>query len=567
MRTKYPGPAPDRAKAKKLTSAALNEATRLVWQHRYRLGIGLAMMLAGRIAGLALPASTKFLVDEVIANKRTDLIAPLSFVILLTSLFHAASSFILSQLIGVAAQRSISELRQQMQQKITRLPARFFDSTTTGAVIARIMNDPEGIRNLIGSGLIGMIGGLVTSALAFIVLLYLNWRLTLWTLFLLSIFLTLVVFAFRYLRPIFRARRKLFAEVNGRLAESIDGIRIVKCYTAEKREDLSFVRGAHRLLRMVGTTITTSAAVGAASIVIVGAISTTMTFFGGRGILDGSMTLGDLVMYGAFTMMMVNPLMRIASFATEVSDAFAGLDRMREIMQMPTEEEASTGTEAIPEVAGEVEFDRIWFEYEEGVPVLKDISFHAPAGSTTALVGPSGAGKTTITSLVMAFHRPIRGTISVDGRDLSSIRLRDYRTHLGVVLQDNFLFAGTIEENIRYSKPSASREDVIRVSRIAHCDDFIESFEKGYDTVVGERGVRLSGGQRQRIAIARAILANPAILILDEATSSLDSENEVLIQDGLAALRRGRTTFVIAHRLSTIQAADQNPRPRPGPHR
>jgi ABC-type multidrug transport system fused ATPase/permease subunit len=359
------------------------------------------------------------------------------------------------------------------------------------------------------------------------------------------------------LRPLFRERGQINAEVTGRLAESLGGIRIVKAYTAEKREELVFARGAHRLFRNVAKSLTGTSAVMAFSSLVVGSTGIAMMLVGGSAIRNGTMTVGDLFMYLSFTALMTMPIFQLAAVGTQLTEAFAGLDRIREIRAMTTEDQEDVTRAPLPDIRGEVAFDDVSFEYNPGVPVLKHLSFHSPAGSTTALVGSSGSGKSTLISLVMTFIRPLSGRVLVDGHDLTAVRLRDYRSHIGVVLQDNFLFDGTIAENIKYAKPHAALEEVRAVSRIAHCDEFIEAFEKQYDTIVGERGVRLSGGQRQRVAIARAILANPRILILDEATSSLDSESESLIQDGLRSLRRGRTTFVIAHRLSTIRSADQ----------
>ncbi len=402
-----------------------------------------------------------------------------------------------------------------------------------------------------------LVGGIVTAIIALGVLFWLNWKLTTATLLLLGAFGVVMALAFSRLRPIFRERGKINAEVTGRLAETLGGIRIVKAYTAEKREALVFTKGAHRLFRNVARTMLGSSAVAAVSTVIVGAIGMLMIVIGGRAILANEMTLGDLFMYIFFTGLVAAPVVSIASIGTQITEAFAGLDRIREIRQMATEDDEDQTRARIDLVNGEVEFDNVTFAYVPGTPVLKGVSFRAPAGTTTALVGSSGSGKSTLISLVMAFNRPQAGAIRVDGRDLAGLRLRDYRTALGIVLQDNFLFDGTVAENIAFSKPGATREEVEAVGRLAHCEEFVLGFEKGYDTIVGERGVKVSGGQRQRIAIARAILADPRVLILDEATSSLDSESEALIQDGLRRLRQGRTTFVIAHRLSTIRSADQ----------
>jgi subfamily B ATP-binding cassette protein MsbA len=397
----------------------------------------------------------------------------------------------------------------------------------------------------------------VTAIVALVILFYLNWWLTLATLAALGAFGGAMAVAFNRLRPLFRERGKINAEVTGRLNETLNGIRIVKTYTAEKREELVFTRGVHRLFRNIAKSISGVSAITSFSTVVVGIIGVLMIVIGGRAILSGAMTLGDFIFYLVLTGLMAAPVVQIASIGTQISEAFAGLDRIRELLAMPTEDEEDSARAPLGTIDGGVVFEDVSFEYNPGVPVLKHVSFRAPAGTTTALVGSSGSGKSTLISLVMAFNRPQAGRILVDGRDLTSIRLRDYRSQIGVVLQDNFLFDGTVGDNIRYGRPDASTEQVHQVSRIAHADEFIDRFEQKYDTVVGERGVRLSGGQRQRVAIARAILADPRILVLDEATSSLDSESEALIQDGLRSLRRGRTTFVIAHRLSTIRSADQ----------
>jgi subfamily B ATP-binding cassette protein MsbA len=440
---------------------------------------------------------------------------------------------------------------------VTRLPVRYFDSTQTGILISRIMTDAEGIRNLVGTGIVQLIGGILTAAVALGVLLYLNWHLTLITLAVLAVFGGFMTFVFAKFRPLFRERSRINAEVTGRLSESLSGVRIVKAYTAEKREQHVFARGAHRLLRNVAQSITAVSGTQAFSTVIVGVIGVIMMLVGGRSILDGHMTVGGLVMYLAFTGMLAGPLVEMANIGTQITEAFAGLDRIRDLQQMIREDAGDEARAHLDGIRGDIEFQGVDFEYNPGVPVLKNVTFRAPAGSTTALVGSSGSGKSTLISLAMAFNRPRTGRVLLDGRDLVTIPLQDYRAHLGVVLQDNFLFDGTIGENIAFSRPSATPERIREVSLIAHCDEFVSRFEKGYDTIVGERGVRLSGGQRQRVAIARAILADPRLLILDEATSSLDSESEALIQDGLRALMRGRTTFVIAHRLSTIRGADQ----------
>ncbi|MDX6303903.1 MAG: hypothetical protein QOI77_872 [Blastocatellia bacterium] len=536
---------------------AWRDARELIWSHRYRLALGMLLMIVNRVVGLVLPLSSKYLIDDVIINHRGELLVPLALAVSAATVVQALSSFALTQILGVAAQRAITDMRKSVQEHVARLPIRYFDSTQTGVLISRIMSDAEGIRNLVGTGLVQLVGGLVTAALALGYLFYLNWRMTSITLLALAAFGGAMATAFKKLRPLFRERGQINAEVTGRLTESLGGIRIVKAYAAEKREELVFARGAHRLFRNVARSMTGVAAITAFSTVIIGIIGVILILVGGRSILNGQMTPGDLVTYIFFTMMVAAPLVEIASISTQITEAFAGLDRIREIKRTMTEDEDEADRERCPDLAGEITFDDVSFEYNEDVPVLKHVSFKAPAGSTTALVGSSGSGKSTLISLVMAFNRPLEGKVTADDRDLESIRLKDYRHQLGVVLQDNFLFDGTIAENISFAHPHATRAQIVEASRVAHCEEFINGFAEGYDTIVGERGVKLSGGQRQRVAIARAILSEPRILILDEATSSLDSESEAMIQDGLQSLRRGRTTFVIAHRLSTIRSADQ----------
>jgi subfamily B ATP-binding cassette protein MsbA len=556
MTTPVRNPADTRSRRERFASA-WQEARGLIWARRGRLALGLVLMLVSRAAGLVLPATSKYLIDEVIAKHRIELLGWLAAAGGVATLVQGATSFALSQLLGVAAQRSITEMRKEVQRHVERLPVSYFDSTKSGELLSRVMNDAEGIRNLIGTGLVELTGGLVTAAAALGVLLWLSWKLTLVNLFALLLFAGGMTLAFKRLRPLFRTRGQIQAEVSGRLVESLAGIRIVKAFTAEKREELVFAKGAHRLFRNVAKTMTGISGVNALSSVVIGAIGVTMTLVGGRAVLSGSMTLGDWVMYVFFTGLLAMPLIQISSIGTQITEALAGLDRIREIRRLATEDDDDARRRPLQAVRGDVAFEDVSFEYNAGVPVLSHVSFHAPAGSTTALVGPSGSGKSTLIGLVMAFHRPTSGRVLVDQTDLAAVHLRDYRSHLGVVLQDNFLFDGTIAENIGYSRPRASRAEVEAAGKIAHCEEFVRGFEKGYDTVIGERGVKLSGGQRQRVAIARAVLADPTVLILDEATASLDSESEAMIQDGLKRLRQGRTTFVIAHRLSTIRSADQ----------
>jgi ABC-type multidrug transport system fused ATPase/permease subunit len=550
---------PDVAAGKKKISkeAAWREARELLYAHRHRLALGLGLMMISRVAGLVLPASSKYVVDEVIGKGRHELLLPIAIAGGIATAVQAVTSFLNSQILGVAAQRAITEMRKRVQARVMRLPVRYFDSTQTGVLLSRIMNDAEGIRNLVGTGLVQLVGGIFTAILGLGVLLYLNWQLTIITIVVLAMFGGGMAYAFRTLRPLFRERGKINAEVTGRLTEALGGIRVVKSYTAEKREEIVFAKGAHRLFRNVAKSMTGVSATTSGSTVIIGIVGVLMIWLGGRDILAGEMTLGDFIMYIFFIGLVAAPMVSIASIGTQITEAFAGLDRIREIMETTTEDDVDAGKAALGRIQGDIRFDEVWFEYDADRPVLKGVSFHAPPGTTTALVGSSGSGKSTLISLVMAFNRPLKGRILVDGRDLGTIPLRDYREQLASVLQENFLFDGTIAENIGYANPQASLEEIKAAAQVAHCEEFILRFADGYQTVVGERGIKLSGGQRQRVSIARAILANPRVLILDEATSSLDSESEEMIQDGLRKLREGRTTFVIAHRLSTIRSADQ----------
>ncbi len=536
---------------------AWSEARELIGEHRRSLVIGLSLMVVSRLAGFVLPGSSKFLIDNVIGKHQPNLLMPLALAVAGATLVQAVTSFLLAQVVSIAGQRAITDMRKRVQAHVLRLPVSYFDSTKTGIVISRVMTDAEGVRNVVGTGIIQLLGGLMTAAIAISVLFYLNWKLTTATLVFLAAFGLMMAYAFRKLRPMFRERGAINADVTGRLAESVGGIRLVKLYVSERRERKLFAVGVHKLLRNIAQTITGTSAVGAGTTVLSGVIGVLVMVIAGRDVLAGRMTLGDLFMYVYLVGLVAAPLVQIASIGTQISEAFAGLDRIREVMNTPTEDEGDEAREPVNDVVGNVAFEHVSFEYEKDVPVLREVSFVAKAGSTTALVGSSGSGKSTLIGLVQAFYRPQQGRVLVDGRDLANFRLHDYRAQLGVVMQDNFLFDGTIRENIAFARPGATDEEIRRVGHIAHVDEFVQRFDKGYDTIVGERGVKLSGGQRQRVAIARAILADPRILILDEATSSLDSESEALIRDGLRSLRRGRTTFVIAHRLSTIESADQ----------
>ena len=548
---------PQKTKKPFATPGAWDEARALVRTHRNRLVLGLGLMLVSRLAGLVLPWMSGYVIDDVIGQGRADLLMPLALWAGVATLVQASSGFALSQVLGVAAQRAITEMRKRVQRHVTQLPVSYFDSTKSGVLISRVMTDAEGIRNLVGTGLAQLVGGFVTATIGLGVLFYLNWRLTTVTLIVLILFGLVMATAFSKLRPLFRERGKINADVTGRLAETLGGIRIIKAYSVEKREQRVFAQGAHRLLRNVARTVTGVSATTSAATLVIGGIGALIIVMGGRAIIADQWTVGDLLQYLLFTGVVVAPVVSIASIGTQITEAFAGLDRIREILGTSPELDEDESRHSIDALTGDVALDHVTFSYTEGVPVLRDVSLTAPAGTTTALVGSSGSGKSTLVSLVMAFNRPQEGRVLVDGRDLATLKLANYRRQLGVVLQENFLFDGSVASNIGFARRHATRAEIEAVSRIAHCHEFVQGFPDGYDTIVGERGVKLSGGQRQRVAIARAVLADPRLLILDEATSSLDSESEVMIQDGLRALRRGRTTFVIAHRLSTIQSADQ----------
>jgi subfamily B ATP-binding cassette protein MsbA len=551
------GSSMDDKKRKISLSSVRRAAGDIIWKYRWRLVVGLVLLLIGRLCGMILPASTKFLIDEVIGNGRRDLLIWIIAAAGAGAVVQAGTSFSLAVLLGAAAQRSINDLRLKVQRHIGRLPVAYFDDHKSGELISRIMSDAEGVRNLVGTGFVQLIGGSITAVVAFSVLVWLNWRMTAIAIIFLVVFAVVMVLGFTRLRPIFRVRGKLNAEITGRLTETLGGIRVVKAYTAETYEENVFAKGTQKLVDQVVKSVVGASAMTTLGGLIFGLMALTLGVVGTREVMAKTMTGGELGMFVVFTFTMIAPLIQMSSISTQITEAFAGLDRIHEVLLHETEDVADAERQPVGALRGDIRFEEVSFEYTEGVPVLERISFEAPAGTTTALVGPSGAGKSTIIQLVLAFRCPTSGRVLVDGRDLETLRVRDYRSHLAVVLQDDFLFDGTIADNIGYGRSEASRQELEEAGRLAHCDEFVAGFEDGYDTVIGERGVKLSGGQRQRVTIARAILADPRILILDEATSSLDSESERLIQEGFAALRRGRTTFVIAHRLSTIRNADQ----------
>ena len=535
----------------------LPEVWKLMRPRRGLLGLGFVLMVINRVSGLVLPYSTKFLIDTVITKHRVETLRPLVLVVLAATLVQGITSFSLTQLLSKAAQRLIAELRQQVQVHISRLPVAFYDANKTGALVSRIMSDVEGVRNLLGTGLVEFAGGLVTASIALVLLFRTSAQMTLIAVGSLVCFAVALNKAFATIRPIFRERGKINAEVTGRLTESLGGVRVIKGYHAEEREEAIFAGGVHRLLDNVMRTLTATSVMGLSASVLLGGVGAVTMYVGTHQILSGTLTVGGFFSYTLLLGFLVAPIMQIVAIGTQLTEALAGLERTQEIMRERPEDRDPKRTAALPDIVGRVEFDHVSFSYDGKHEVLHDISFRAEPGTVTALVGSSGSGKSTTIGLVSAFYIPTQGRILVDAVDLSTVRLDSYRTRLGVVLQESFLFDGTIRENVAFSRPDASEEEIMRACRIARVDEFAESFADKYETVVGERGVKLSGGQRQRISIARAILAEPRILILDEATSSLDSESEHMIQQGLSYLMQGRTTFVIAHRLSTIRRADQ----------
>jgi ABC-type multidrug transport system fused ATPase/permease subunit len=533
----------------------------IVWElTRPRLGllsVGFLLMIVNRVASLVLPYSTKFLFDNVIPKHSLHLLDRLVLVVLGATVIQGITSFSLTQLLSKEAQRLITELRQRVQKHISRLPVAFYDANKTGMLVSRIMSDVEGVRNLLGTGLVDFAGGLLTSAIALVLLLRISAVMTSFALGFLLCFGIALTKAFGTIRPIFRERSKINAEVTGRLTESLGGVRVIKGYHAEEREEAVFAHGVKRLLENIMRTLTATSVMSLSASVLLGVVGAVVTFVGARQIMAGTMSIGGLVSFTAMLAFLIAPMAQAVGIGTQLTEALAGLERTQEILHERPEDQDPKRSVALHDIRGTVEFDDVSFSYDKVHEVLHDISFRAEPGTVTALVGSSGSGKSTTIGLISAFYVPTKGRILVDGTDLSTVRLDFYRTRLGVVLQESFLFDGTIRENVLFSRPGASEEEFLRACRIARVDEFAESFAEKYDTVVGERGVKLSGGQRQRISIARAILAEPRILILDEATSSLDSESEQMIQHGLSYLMQGRTTFVIAHRLSTIRRADQ----------
>lgn len=536
---------------------ALPEIWALIRPRKGLMAIGFLLMAINRVAGLVLPASTRFLIDEVAIKRHVWVLEQIIIAVVGATVIQGITSYALTQLLSKAAQRLIADMRREVQEHVGRLPIAYYDATKTGTMVARILSDVEGVRNLIGTGLVDFLGGILTAVLAFGFLIRMSVSMTMFAFVCIAIFALALKKAFTTIRPIFRERSKIYAEVSGRLTESLGGVRVIKGYHAEEREHEVFSEGVGRLLSNVLRTLTATSVMSLSSTVLLGVISAVVMYLGAQKILAHTLTVGQFFSYTMFMGFLIAPVLQVVNIGTQITEAMAGLERVREVLNESAEDVDPQRTVTLPEITGTVEFDDVSFAYEQSKEVLHGISFQSRPDTVTALVGPSGSGKSTIIGLLAAFYKPQSGRIVVDGIDLGTVRLKSYRTQLGVVLQESFLFDGTIRENVAFSRPWATEEEILRSCRIARVDEFAERFEKGYDTVVGERGVKLSGGQRQRISIARAILADPRILILDEATSSLDSESEALIQEGLSFLMRGRTTFVIAHRLSTIRRADQ----------
>jgi subfamily B ATP-binding cassette protein MsbA len=537
--------------------AVLPQIWDLVRPRKFLLIISFVLLVINRVTGLALPYTSRILLDVVIPRKDLHILTLVVAGVILATLVQSGASFALTQLLSKDGQRAIAELRRKVQAHVGRLSVSYYDSTKTGVLVSRIMSDVEGVRNIIGTGLMEFAGGVLTAVIVLVLMIKISYLMTGIAVGALVLFSFVLKRAFKTIRPIFRDRGKINAEVTGRLNESLGGVRVVKGYHAEAREQNVFSGGVEKLLQNVLQTLTAMSAMSLASTLVMGTVGAIIMFIGGKEIMAGHMTQGQFFQYTLFMGYLAAPVVQITNIGSQITEAIAGLDRTREILQEAQEHADPERTIALPEIEGRVSFEHVDFEYEAGKPVLQDVSFESLPDSVTALVGSSGSGKSTIIGLVAAFHKPIHGHILIDGADLSKVRLDSYRPRLGVVLQESFLFAGTVRENIIFSRPEATEEEVLQACRIAHVDEFAEKFKDKYDTVIGERGVKLSGGQRQRVSIARAVLADPRILILDEATSSLDSESEAFIQQGLRYLMKGRTTFVIAHRLSTIRQADQ----------
>ena len=529
----------------------------IIWPRRKLVFIGLALIVVSKAASFVAPLSLKYLMDDIIPNKNVEFLKILVTAVGLAILVQAVTSFLLTKILSVQAQYLISELRAQVQKKVLSLPIRFFDNTKSGALVSRIMSDVEGVRNLIGTGLVQLVGGTITAVVSLILLLRISWTMTIFTLIPLAIFALIALKAFKIIRPIFRNRGKINAEVTGRLTETLGGVRVIKGFNAEEQENKIFEEGVERLFINVKKSLTATAFMTSSSTFLLGLATTGIMGIGGYKIMMDELTIGDFLTFTFLLGLMVAPIVQMSNIGSQLTEALAGLDRTEEIMNMTPESDEENRTIALTDFEGHIVFDDVSFAYEEDKEVLHNISFEAKSGEVIALVGSSGSGKSTIAGLAATFLNPQSGTIKVDGQDISKVNLGSFRKHLGVVLQDEFLFEGTIRQNILFPRPNTTEEELQDAVKAAYVNEFTDRFDDGLDTLIGERGVKLSGGQRQRIAIARAVLANPRILILDEATSNLDTESEGLIQKSLAELTKGKTTFVIAHRLSTIRKADQ----------
>lgn len=529
----------------------------IIWPRRWLLFVGLILIIINRLAGLVLPGSTKYLVDNVIAEGNLELLYIILIAVGAAVTVQSVTSFFLTKLLSVEAQHLIAQLRAEVQKQVMFLPINFFDNHKSGELVSRIMTDVEGVRNLVGTGLVQLFGGILTSIVALVILISINAEMTLYAIVPMIIFGLISLKAFSYIRPIFRERGKINAEVTGRLTESLGGIRVIKGFHAEPQEVKEFETGVMKLFNNVKKSLTSTSLITSSATLLLGVASVTIMGFGGHKIVGGEMTVGDFFAFTLYLGFMVAPIIQMSNIGSQITEAFAGLDRTEEILNLSREDDGDKRKIALPKLKGDVVFERVSFAYEKDKEVIKDISFDAPSGSITALVGSSGSGKTTIAGLAASFLDPTKGKITIDGVDISTVTLESYRQQLGVVLQDDFLFEGSIRENILFPRPDATEDQVIQAVNAAYVHEFASRFEEGLDTLIGERGVKLSGGQRQRIAIARALLADPRILILDEATSNLDTESESFIQDSLMGLMHGRTTFVIAHRLSTIRQAHQ----------
>ena len=539
-------------------SVTLTQAFKeFIWPRRKVVFIGLVLIIISRLAGLVLPGASKYLMDDVIVKKDLHMLKILLLVVAGSIVVDVISSFLLTKLLSVQAQRLIAQLRIKVQKKILSLPISYFDNNKSGALVSRIMTDVEGVRNLVGTGLVQLIGGLITSVISLVLLIRISPMMTFYVLVPVVIFAVVAAKAFTYIRPIFKTRGVINADVTGRLTETINGVRVIKGFNAEEQENKTFEKGVEQLFQNIKKSLTSTAIITSSATLLLGLASAGIMGIGGYMIIQQTLTFGEFLSFTLYLGFMIAPILQMSNIGSQLTEAFAGLDRTQEIMNMDPENDELTRTLQLPVLKGDIKFDHVSFSYEEGKEVVKDISFDAPSGSVTALVGSSGSGKTTIASLAATFITPDSGTITIDGIDLSKVILSEYRQHLGVVLQDDFLFEGSIRENILFARPDAGEERLDKAVAAAYVDEFTNRFEMGLDTVIGERGIKLSGGQRQRITIARAILADPKIILLDEATSSLDTESESLIQQSLNELMKGRTTFVIAHRLSTIRKADQ----------